>query len=155
MHTSCKTRTPQQKMCPMIYLYWRPDENVIPPALYLSHLHRSPHLAAPAMATGGSVDCAGQQARLGTPLKRVVCRHMANAQPITIETTHDNYPVTSTGWGGIQETRLNTSVELREYTITELVQDFGMSVVHWDGRSPRPLVDREGCIIAMLGRHLN
>jgi hypothetical protein len=68
---------------------------------------------------------------LGTPLKLVVRKHIANARAIDIHTTPDDYPVTSTGWSGIRNA--NPSVELREYTVAELVRDHGMSVLPWDG----------------------
>ncbi|KAF7369404.1 hypothetical protein MVEN_00269400 [Mycena venus] len=96
---------------------------------------------------------ANEQTRLGTPLKRVVRKHLANAQPINIDTSPDDYPVTSTGSGGIRDTK--PPVEPREYTIPELVESFGMSVVPWDGCSPRPLVDREKRVIAVLGGRPN
>jgi hypothetical protein len=97
---------------------------------------RSSHLAPPvdkSVDRGGRTRAAhraSEQARLGTPLKRVVRKHVDNAQPIHITTTPDNYPVTSTGWSGIRE----KVTEQREYTIAELQHEHGMSVVHWDGR---------------------
>ncbi|KAJ7859669.1 hypothetical protein B0H14DRAFT_2577095 [Mycena olivaceomarginata] len=87
---------------------------------------------------------ASEQARLGTSLKRVICKHMANAQLINIETSPDNYPVTSTSQGGIHETK--PSVKPQEYTIPELMNNHGMRVVQWDGclvSSLQPLVDKE------------
>jgi hypothetical protein len=56
---------------------------------------------------------------------------MANAQPIGIETLPNDYPVTSTGWGGIRDAK--PPVKLREHTIPELVSNYGMSVIPWDG----------------------
>jgi hypothetical protein len=73
---------------------------------------------------------ATEQARLGTTLNRVVLRHVANAQPIHINTTQEDYPVTSTGWGGIRD---QPSAEQREYSILEL-RSMGMHVVEWDGK---------------------
>jgi hypothetical protein len=96
---------------------------------------------------------------------------MANAKAIDISTNPDDYPVTSTGWSGICEAK--PSVELREYSIAELVNDHGMTVVPWDGRcvhfvallffdfsrrkisSLRPLVDKEDRVLAVLGGRPN
>ncbi|KAJ7301490.1 hypothetical protein DFH08DRAFT_993725 [Mycena albidolilacea] len=96
---------------------------------------------------------ANEQIRSGTPLKLVVRKHIANARAIDIHTTPDDYPVTSTGWSGIRNA--NPSVEPREYTVAELVRDHGMSVLPWDGCLPRPLVDKEDRVVAVLGGRPN
>ncbi|KAJ7025053.1 hypothetical protein C8F04DRAFT_1269659 [Mycena alexandri] len=94
---------------------------------------------------------ASEQARLGTPLKRVVRNHVDNAQPIQISTAPADYPVTSTGWSGIRE----QVTEQREYTIAELQDEFHMTILPWDGRTSRPLVDKESRVIAVLGGRPN
>ncbi|KAJ7066854.1 hypothetical protein B0H15DRAFT_794250 [Mycena belliarum] len=90
---------------------------------------------------------AAEQAALGTPLKRVVRKHVANAEPLHISTSPADYPVTSTGWGGIRE----KVTEQREYSLVELQQDFGMTLVPWDGQSSCPLVDNASRVIGVLG----
>ncbi|KAJ7156207.1 hypothetical protein C8R46DRAFT_1226442 [Mycena filopes] len=62
---------------------------------------------------------AAEQARLATPLKRVVRKHVASAEAIHIHTAPSDYPVTSTGC------------------------------------TPRPLVDKESRVIAILGGRPN
>lgn len=70
------------------------------------------------------------QARLGTSLKRVVRKHVDNAEPIQITTNPEDYPVTSTGWAGIRD----NDPDPHEYTLSELQQKHGMQLVEWDGR---------------------
>ncbi|KAJ7754860.1 hypothetical protein B0H16DRAFT_1722565 [Mycena metata] len=94
---------------------------------------------------------AAEQLHLGTPLKRVVRRHVSNAEPIHITTAPTDYPVTSTGWSGIRD----RETQQREYTIPKLQREFGMRIVEWDGRTSRPLVDRESRVIAVLGGRPN
>ncbi|KAJ7715052.1 hypothetical protein B0H16DRAFT_1742268 [Mycena metata] len=94
---------------------------------------------------------AAEQVRLGTPLKRVVRKHLNNAQPIHVTTAPTDYPVTSTGWSGIRD----RDTQQRKYSIVELQQDFDMRVVEWDGRTSRPLVDRESRVIAVLSGRPN
>jgi hypothetical protein len=84
---------------------------------------------------------AHEQIRSGTSLKLVVRKRIANAHPISIHTTPDDYPVTSTGWSGIRNA--NPSVEPREYTITELVRDHRMTVLPWDGWCGRSLFNSD------------
>ncbi|KAJ7847180.1 hypothetical protein B0H13DRAFT_1907427 [Mycena leptocephala] len=90
---------------------------------------------------------ASEQTRLGTPLKRVVRKHVANAQPIAITTTPQEYPVTSTGWGGIRE----RTIDQTEYTLAELQERFGMQIIS----NPCPLVDKESRVIPVLGGRPN
>ncbi|KAJ7789210.1 hypothetical protein B0H14DRAFT_3503280 [Mycena olivaceomarginata] len=92
----------------------------------------------------------GRQELLGTGLKGVVRRHVANAQPIHISTTTRDYTVASTGWAGIRN-----KAKPREHGLTELTDIFGMQIVEWDGKSSRPLVDRENRVIAVLGGRPN
>ncbi|KAJ7078692.1 hypothetical protein B0H15DRAFT_954373 [Mycena belliarum] len=114
---------------------------------------RSSRLAPPANTARRtrSARRALEQVALGTPLKRVMRKHVANAAPLHITTNPEDYPVTSTGWGGIRD----KPVEPRQYSLAELKQDFGMTLVDWDGRSPRPLVDKESRVIAVLGGRPN
>ncbi|KAJ7088354.1 hypothetical protein B0H15DRAFT_780823 [Mycena belliarum] len=113
---------------------------------------RSSRLAAPQDSrVTRAARRASEQAVLGTRLKSVVRKHVTNAAPVHITTTPDDYPVTSTGWGGIRE----KPVQPRTYSLEELQQDFGMKIVDWDGRSSRPLVDRESRIIGVLGGRPN
>ncbi|KAJ7829017.1 hypothetical protein B0H14DRAFT_3465980 [Mycena olivaceomarginata] len=93
---------------------------------------------------------ARQQELLGTGLKGVVQRHVANAQPIHISTTTRDYTVASTGWAGIRD-----KAKPREHGLTELTDIFGMQIVEWDGKSSRPLVDQENRVIAVLGGRPN
>ncbi|KAJ7876467.1 hypothetical protein B0H14DRAFT_2568182 [Mycena olivaceomarginata] len=69
----------------------------------------------------------------------------------TLIPPRQDYPVTSTGWGGIRD---KPSAEQREYSLPEL-RSMGMHVVEWDGKAPRPLVDKEMRIIGVLGGHPN
>ncbi|KAJ6590100.1 hypothetical protein DFH09DRAFT_1307550 [Mycena vulgaris] len=93
--------------------------------------------------------CAVEQAAMGTSLKRVVRKHVANAQPIPIAVNPADYPVTSTGWSRIWD----KPCEQREYSLEQLQRDFAMTVIPWDGQSPRPLVNKGGRVIAVLGGH--
>ncbi|KAJ6454055.1 hypothetical protein C8R47DRAFT_1228809 [Mycena vitilis] len=140
---------------------------VLPPPIRHAGLRRSRSLSPPRRSSrlapprDESIDREGrtraahranEQARLNTPLKRVVRKHVDNAQPIEITTAPQDYPVTSTGWGGIRD---KPTTQQREYTVPELQHTFGMKIVEWDGSASRPLVDKEGRIIAVLGGRPN
>ncbi|KAJ7794441.1 hypothetical protein B0H13DRAFT_1935216 [Mycena leptocephala] len=108
---------------------------------------RSARLAAP---VDDSVDRTG----------RTRAAHRADEQrgsgPLSSElfggiTSPDDYPVTSTGWSAIRK----KNSEQREYTIDELKENFGMSVIEWDDSTSCPLVDKESRIIAVLGGRPN
>ncbi|KAJ7654162.1 hypothetical protein B0H17DRAFT_1214488 [Mycena rosella] len=104
----------------------------------------------PAVPLSGGA-CGQEQQKLGTPLKQIVRKHVAQAKPLRISTNPDNYPVTSTGWGGIHD----KTIPQRQYMLEELKSEFGMTVIDWDGQSSRPLIGMESRIIAVLGGRPN
>ncbi|KAJ7789643.1 hypothetical protein B0H14DRAFT_3573082 [Mycena olivaceomarginata] len=110
---------------------------------------------SPRRATSGSL-CTRSQSALLVLLGLWTSQLTAAAAPAQHTVPIDkNFSALSTRLHGDVYGIRDKPANLREYGLNELTDHFGMQIVQWDGRSSRPLVDRKGRVIAVLGGRPN
>ncbi|KAJ7934440.1 hypothetical protein B0H13DRAFT_1855332 [Mycena leptocephala] len=83
--------------------------------------------------------------------KSISLRRRRGALPLKAPLNTGQLPVEKTGWSGIR-----APIVCRAYSLEELTGPvFGFTLVDWDGRITRPLVDSNGIVFAVLAGQPN
>ena len=99
-----------------------------------------------------SKDRAAAQAKAGTSLKACSLKYRARAVPVEAPLVFGDLrpTVTLPAWRALGENSEEKSSRGLTYTQEELIKERGMKLIDWDGRTPRPILDRVRRVVGVL-----